>query len=151
MLDSFLREIGFVQADSDPCIYIAAEGDPFLLGIYVDDITLATESSARLEEMKKALAQKFAIKDLGHLHHFLGMKIMRHEATGKVNRDILEVWNGYGKPRCYSCRSRQKLEKAMDEECCDQRQYQSAIATRPHIASMQPSFRHSQPNSTGLQ
>ena len=84
VLDSFLREIGFVQADSDPCIYIAAEGDPFLLGVYVDDIAMATENSARLEEVKKALAQKFDIKDLGHLHHFLGMKILRHEATGKV-------------------------------------------------------------------
>ena len=61
VLDSF----GFVQADSDPCIYIAAEGDPFLLGVYVDDIALATENSARLEEVKKALAQKFDIKDLG--------------------------------------------------------------------------------------
>ena len=49
MLDSFLREIGFVQADSDPyaCIYIAAEGDPFLLGVYVDDIAMATEKTVQ--------------------------------------------------------------------------------------------------------
>jgi hypothetical protein len=38
----------------------------------------------RKGKVKKALAQKFDIKDLGHLHHFLGMNIVRHEAAGKV-------------------------------------------------------------------
>ena len=34
--------------------------------------------------MKRSLAEKFDIKDLGKLHHFLRMKIVQNEATGKV-------------------------------------------------------------------
>ena len=66
--------MGFVQGGSDPCIYRAASSreEPFLLGVYVDDIVLATKSSARVEEV---LGRKFDIKDMGKLHHFLGMKI----------------------------------------------------------------------------
>ncbi len=83
-LDSHLKKMGFVQAGSDPCIYRAASGESFLLGVYVDDIALASKSSARLEEVKRALAKKFDIKDMGKLHHFLGMKIVQDKATGKV-------------------------------------------------------------------
>ena len=64
VLDGFLKDIGFVQANSDPCIYITSGGEPLLLGVYVDDIALASKSCARLEEVKKVLAQKFDIKDL---------------------------------------------------------------------------------------
>ena len=81
VLDSYLKEIWL---DSDPCIYRAAEGESFLLGIYVDDIAMAAKSIARLEEVKKALAKKFVIKDMGQLHHFLGTMIMRDDITGAV-------------------------------------------------------------------
>ena len=56
VLDGFLKDIGFVQANSDPCIYITSGEEPLLLGVYVDDIALASKSCARLEEVKKVLA-----------------------------------------------------------------------------------------------
>ena len=51
-LDSHLKELGFVQLGSDPCIYRSSGGDLCLLGVYVDDIALASRSTARLTEMK---------------------------------------------------------------------------------------------------
>ena len=80
-LDKHLKGIGFVQAESDPCIYRASSGELFFLGVYVDDIVMASKSEARLAEVKQSLAQKFDIKDLGRLHHFLGMKIVQDETT----------------------------------------------------------------------
>ena len=53
-LDSHLKKIGFVQANNDPCIYKAADGEPFLISVYVDDIAMATKSEARLKEVKMA-------------------------------------------------------------------------------------------------
>ena len=35
VLDSYLKEIGFTQSTSDPCIYMDARGDTFYIGVYV--------------------------------------------------------------------------------------------------------------------
>ena len=43
-LDERLKEMGFTRTISDPCLYIAKDGEPFLIGIYVDDILLAGRS-----------------------------------------------------------------------------------------------------------
>ena len=56
-LDEQLKEMGFVQANSDPCLYIANEGELFVIGVYVDDILLA--------RLKSALAERFEMMDLG--------------------------------------------------------------------------------------
>ena len=152
-LDSHLKEMGFVQVGSDPCIYRAASSreEPFLLGVYVDDIVLATKSNVRLEEVKKALRQKFDIKDMGKLHHFLGMKIIQNEETGSVwigqpayTESLLQKFEmDMARPVATPVDTGTKLLKTVDnDECIDQRQYQSAIgsllylsvATRPDIA-----------------
>ena len=60
---------------ADPCLYRAAEGEQVYLGVYVDDIIIAAQSDKKLAEVKNKLAKCFDIKDLGNLHHFLGMKV----------------------------------------------------------------------------
>ena len=75
-LDSHLKDIGFAQSVSDPCVYIDKEGDMFFIGVYVDDIILAGRSDKKIREGKDALARKFNIKDMGKLHYFLGTMVM---------------------------------------------------------------------------
>ena len=53
MLDKKLKKMGFVQTDSDPCIYVATEGEMFVIAVDVDDIVLATKSDKRMAEVKK--------------------------------------------------------------------------------------------------
>ena len=65
--------MGFAQNTSDPCLYIGAEGEMFVIAIYVDDIVLAGRSDRKLSEVKNALAARFDVKDLGSLHYFLGV------------------------------------------------------------------------------
>ena len=67
VLDSHLKSIDFVQSSNDPCIYTASEGETLLIGVYVDDIVLAGESSEKISEVKKALSEKFDVKNLGEL------------------------------------------------------------------------------------
>ena len=88
VLDSQLKNMGFVQADSDPCIYRASAGETFFIGVYVDDIVLAAKSEKQLSEVKKSLAERFDIKDMGRFHYVLGMKVIQDDETN-------EVWIGH--------------------------------------------------------
>ena len=83
-LDSQLKKMGFIQADSGPCIYRASEGETFFIGVYVDDIVLAAKGEKRLNEVKKSLAEHFDIKDMGRLHYFLGMKVIQNEESNEI-------------------------------------------------------------------
>ena len=79
-LGAHLKQIGFVQSASDPCLYYKdAEGDIFYVGVYVDNIILAGSTDDQINEVKAALSQKFNIKDLGILHHFLGMTVKQDQ------------------------------------------------------------------------
>ena len=57
----------------------AAEGETL-----VDDIVIAGESSERITEVKKALSEKFDVKDLGELNYFLGVQVIQDHKDGKV-------------------------------------------------------------------
>jgi hypothetical protein len=149
-LDQHLKGLGFIQVESDPCIYRASSGEPFFIGVYVDDIVMASKSKGRLAEVKHSLAKKFDIKDLGKLHHFLGMKIVQDESTGNVwvgqqvyTENLLRKFGmESAKPVATPVDSSTKLVKATaNDECIDQQKYQSAVgsllylamATRPDI------------------
>ena len=56
----------------------------FFIGVYVDDIILVGKDEKRIEEIKYALSQKFDIKDMGKLHHFLGMNILQDESSERI-------------------------------------------------------------------
>ena len=167
-LDKHLKGIGFAQVESDPCIYRTSSGEPFFIGVYVDDIVMASKSKARLAEVKQSLTKKLDIKDLGRLHHFLGMKIVQDETTGKVwvgqqvyTENLLRKFEmENAKPVATPVDNSTKLVKMTDsDKCVDQQQYQSAVgsllylamATRPDITfavssvakfSVQPTKQH---------
>jgi len=141
-LDSQLKRMGFVQTASDPCIYIASE-EMFIIGVYVDDIVLAGKSDKRMEDVKKAIAMQFDVKDLGKLHYFLGMKIVQDEKTGKVwigqpayTESVLQKFGmENSKPVRTPVDTGTKLVKATDdEECVDQKLYQSAVGSLLYLS-----------------
>ena len=71
---SFLLSIGFAEAKSNTSLFVYQRGSntAYLL-LYVDDIVLTASSPGFLRRIISVLQQEFAIKDLGELHHFLGM------------------------------------------------------------------------------
>jgi hypothetical protein len=71
---TLLLTLGFVEAKSDTLLFIYhhADGVAYLL-LYVDDIVL-------LQRIISSLQQEFAMKDLGKLHHFLGVTIEPRQA-----------------------------------------------------------------------
>ena len=147
-LDVYLRSIGFVQTKSDPCIYVAEEGEPFIIAIYVDDILLAGQTDVCIAELKDALTNHFDIKNLGQVNSFCGVKIIQNlekwVGQPSYTESILKHFNMRdAKAAKTPVNSSLKLIKALDDsECMDQELYQSAVGkllylstcSRPDIA-----------------
>ena len=73
-----LLSLGFVEAKSDTSLFVYRQGsDIVYLLLYVDDIVLTASSAALLRRIIQSLQQEFSMKDLGELHHFLGMEVQR--------------------------------------------------------------------------
>jgi len=75
---TYLLSLGFIEAKSDTSLFVYHRGpDTIYLLLYVDDIVLTASSPALLQRTIQALQQEFSMKDLGKLHHFLGMHVQR--------------------------------------------------------------------------
>jgi hypothetical protein len=96
---SYLASIGFIEAKSDTPLFIyRRDDDIFYLLLYVDDIVLTTSTVDRLQRTIITQQREFAMKDLGFLHHSLGITSERwpqglflHQRQYVI--DILE-WDG---------------------------------------------------------
>ena len=65
--------LGFAKSDVYPNLYYkVVDGDPLILVSYVDYLFL-TGAERLLVECKRDLASEFEMKDLGLMHHFLGL------------------------------------------------------------------------------
>ena len=87
-LDGQLRKMKFKPTSGDPCRYVCTDpgGEIFLVAVYVDDIhvILAGRSEDSREEVKQNLSHKFEMKDLGALHYFLRVKIIKDLLGGVI-------------------------------------------------------------------
>jgi hypothetical protein len=68
----------FIKAKSDMSLFIYQCGDDTVyLLLYIDDIVLTSCTTDLLQRTIIALQREFAMKDLGPLHHFLGITAER--------------------------------------------------------------------------
>ena len=71
-----LDDTGFTEAKSDASLFIYRCGDETVyLLLYVDDIVLTASSQQLLQSVISSMQREFAMKDLGQLHHFLGVTV----------------------------------------------------------------------------
>ena len=93
--------MGFVQAAGDPCLYMASEGEMFLIAVYVDDILLAGRSNEKLTAVKKAL-KEISSERHGRISLLPGSEGRSRSQdrkcldwTGVIHREHLEkIWYG---------------------------------------------------------
>ena len=55
-----------------------------LVAVYVDNMVLGGRSEVKMNAVKTELSQKFEMKDLGPLHHFLGVKVVQDPLAGTI-------------------------------------------------------------------
>ncbi|RVW86387.1 Retrovirus-related Pol polyprotein from transposon RE1 [Vitis vinifera] len=73
---AFLLKYGFFCSLADPSLFIFHSNlGPLILLLYVDDILLTGSSTALVSTFIQLLSSEFAMKDLGQIHYFLGIKI----------------------------------------------------------------------------
>ena len=149
-LDNCLKEMGFKQSSSDPCVYVSSDSE-FLVAVYVDDLILGGKNETRINEVKRELSQKFKIKDLGRLHYFLGVTVNWDQSTGDIwigqasyTKRLLQKFEmGDCKPTKTPANHDVKLTSCGDDDnICDQKTYQALVGsllflstrTRPDIA-----------------
>ena len=74
----------FTQTQGDPCVYVSSDVAGWLLvAVYVADLVIAGDCEEEIKAIKRTLP-RFRMKDLGDLHHFLGMEVVRDLAGGVV-------------------------------------------------------------------
>jgi hypothetical protein len=93
---TYLLTLGFVEPKSDTSLFVLCHDvDTVYLLFYVNDIVLTASSTTLLQHTISALKWEFTMKDLGPLHHFLGVSV-QHQANSlfltrrQFTRDILE-------------------------------------------------------------
>ena len=75
---AFLQTLGFTSTRSDASLFVYHHGvDTTYLLLYVDDIILTASTVALLQRLTARLRDEFALKDLGPLHYFLGIEVVR--------------------------------------------------------------------------
>ena len=145
VLDQHLKKLGFIQSVSDPCIYVASEGEMFMIAVHVDDLVLAAKSDKHIADVKKALSEKFEVKDMGELHHFLGTKVLQNKQNGEVwigqpayTQKVLRKFNmENAKPVDTPVDISSKLVKMNeDSESANQEQFQSAVGSLLYLSTM---------------
>lgn len=98
----FLRTTGFQQSEADPCLYIRIKGkSKVLIGLYVDDGLVASNTSTAGDEFIKELKTRFKITTRP-ASYFLGMEIKAEK--GKITlcqqAYIKKVLEKYGMTNC---------------------------------------------------
>jgi len=100
-----LLTLGFAEARSDTSFIYRQGSDVAYLLLYVDDIVLTASSSALLQQTISALQQEFAMKDLGQLHHFLGLTVEQRPDNIFLQQRyyILDILERAGMADCKPC------------------------------------------------
>jgi hypothetical protein len=79
---TYLTSLGFIEAKLNMSLFILRRRPNMIyLLLYVDDIILTASSSKLLRLTIAALRWEFAMKDLGPLHHSLGITV-KHRPDG---------------------------------------------------------------------
>lgn len=85
-IDPFLKSLGFVANAADPCLYFRWDHNHLsLIGLYVDDLALASDSIKHLQEIKQKLMSRFTMHDEGELTYILGMSITRNRGERTIS------------------------------------------------------------------
>ena len=128
--------------------YKSFENEVVYLLVWVDDIIIASSCQQLMDKTKSHLSQKFKMKDLGELKHFIGIHSYRtnHEISLSQEEYIVKVLKKFGMNNCKSRGSPCEVNpNAYDNDCSkpyDQHLYRqmvrsliyAMVCTRPDLS-----------------
>jgi hypothetical protein len=142
---SYLLSLGFIEAKSDTSLFIYRHGvETAYLLLYVDDIVLIASSTVLLQRTVSALQKEFAMKDLGTLHHFLGITVQKqsHGLLLHQRQYALEIIARAGLTDCKPCATpidtSAKLSGTSGTPVSDTTQYRSLAGALQYLTFTRP-------------
>ncbi|QRG36488.1 hypothetical protein FDK38_000829 [Candidozyma auris] len=141
-INQFLQTLDFVRNEYEPCLYSRVQnGRRTLIGLYVDDILVASDDLSDLNSVKDAIKHKYKVKDMGVAKKYLNMNIETTENGIKMHlRDyITEMLHKFGMTECHSkstpMDTKVDLTVNENEKVADQSLYRSIIGMFVHAAN----------------
>jgi histone deacetylase 1/2 len=91
-LSAKLHELGFIPSKVDTSLFLYDKYGVIIYAlIYVDDIIVTNSLDDDISVLLRDLNTHFAIKDLGYLHYFLGMKSNEHKMVCCSHKKIIRM------------------------------------------------------------
>ncbi|KAK1653747.1 hypothetical protein QYE76_071552 [Lolium multiflorum] len=115
----FLHHLGFRSTRSNASLFVYRTGhDMAYLLMYVDDIILTASTAGLLRQLTDSLRAEFALKDLGPLHYFLGIEVVRRQAPadGSLASDA-PFYRSIAGALQYLTLTRPELQYAVQQVC----------------------------------
>jgi hypothetical protein len=88
-INSFMKELGWNPTVSDSCVYVkrSVASRLMFLCLYVDDTIVSFDAADQAEwfKDKAAIANRFAIEDLGECNWILNMKVTRDRPNKRIH------------------------------------------------------------------
>jgi histone deacetylase 1/2 len=98
-LSDMLQQLGFHAAKTDTSLFVFHQaGITIYMLVYVDDIVVVSSCPTAAASLVRRLGQTFPVKDLGPLHYFLGVEVVRDSggmslSQGRYAMDLLHRAN----------------------------------------------------------
>ena len=104
-LHSTLLTLGFKRLESDRSIYVyVKDGVLLIIPVFIDDITLASNSQKKIDSTIKELESHFKLRNLGPTSWLLGIKVTRdlsqHSISLSQHQYITDMLKQYGFADC---------------------------------------------------
>ncbi|KAJ0394785.1 hypothetical protein ATCC90586_007853 [Pythium insidiosum] len=131
-IQRLLVETGFKPCGGDTCVLVERVGNEFIyICLYV--VVVAARTSELVDDVKRAIASRFRIKELGYVRHLLGMKIANDQkartmtvAQTQCIKTIVNRFNQQGARNVTNpCDQRLKLSMADAPQAADEKEEMS--------------------------
>ena len=133
--------VHFVQNSADTCVYTReSNNEKVILIIWVDDLIIAANNESVMKNVKRMLTERFKMKDMGKMQHFLGIDFEQTDGVVKMSQErfVNKVLDRFGmqdcKPRETPCEP--KLEYTENaERMQDLRKYREAVGSLIYLST----------------
>ncbi|XP_059304047.1 uncharacterized mitochondrial protein AtMg00810-like [Lycium ferocissimum] len=145
---SYLLHLGFFCSKADSSLFVLHSSKGILLLLlYVDDIILTGNSSILLSELIVTLKSRFAMKDMGDLHYFLGIEVRRSSgglflSQNKYATDILERTQMMGARALHTPLSQKHTLHESTGATGDASTYRSVVGALQYLTLTRPEISH---------
>src|SRR6201999_3330088 len=147
-LHTTLVELGYKRLESDRSIYVySKDGVLVIIPVFIDDITLASNSQYKIDNTIRELEKHFKLRNLGPASFLLGIKIAVDSKTHSISLSqhqyIEDMLDHYGFATCNAVTTpldpglvleKTKTLSDTDKEFMAKAPYINAVGSLPYLA-----------------